>query len=134
MHLYHMYDLIKVARTEGEIESALEPLIAAAPLRERLRALRMRVLYRSGRQAEALRAFDETRQLLVEELGVEPGRELQLLHRRMLEQDPALDIRVGSTTIPAATEPVRLSGPAPRRRSSWCLPTESVWSIAAPRV
>jgi DNA-binding SARP family transcriptional activator len=95
--------------------AALEPLIAAAPLRERLRALRMRVLYRSGRQAEALRAFDETRRLLAEELGVEPGRELQLLHRQMLEQDPALDISESVVwTTPAVTAPVRLSRPGPR--------------------
>ena len=57
--------------------AALGPLVAASPLRERLRALKMRVLYRAGRQAEALRTYDEARRLLAEELGLEPGRELQ---------------------------------------------------------
>jgi YVTN family beta-propeller protein len=51
----------------------------------------MRALYRSGRQAEALEAFREARQTLVEELGLEPSRSLQELERRILEQDPSLD-------------------------------------------
>jgi predicted ATPase/DNA-binding SARP family transcriptional activator len=69
----------------------LRRLIADHPLRERFRALLMVALYRSGRQAEALRAFDATRERLVEELGVEPGAELQALQRSVLAHDPGLD-------------------------------------------
>ena len=69
----------------------LEALVAEHPHRERLRSQLMLALYRSGRQAEALEAYQAARTTLVDELGIEPGRELQALHRAMLEQDPALD-------------------------------------------
>src|SRR5829696_9085395 len=69
----------------------LRQLIADHPLRERFRAQLMVALYRSGRQAEALRAFDATRERLVEELGVEPGAELQALQRSVLAHDLDLD-------------------------------------------
>ncbi|HYZ97652.1 MAG TPA: BTAD domain-containing putative transcriptional regulator, partial [Acidimicrobiales bacterium] len=69
----------------------LRRLIADHPLRERLRAQLMVALYRSGRQAEALRAFDATRERLVEELGVEPAAELQALQRSVLDHNPDLD-------------------------------------------
>ena len=52
----------------------LEALITQYPVRERLRGQLIRALYRSGRQAEALEAYQGTRDMLVEELGVEPGR------------------------------------------------------------
>ncbi len=68
----------------------LEELVAAHPVRERLRGQLMLALYRSGRQAEALEAYQTGRRALVEELGIEPGPELQKLQREILEQDPAL--------------------------------------------
>jgi DNA-binding SARP family transcriptional activator len=71
--------------------AAVGRLVAEYPLRERLRALQIRVLYSAGRQAEALRAFEETRRLLADELGLEPGRELQVLHRQVLNHDVALE-------------------------------------------
>ena len=61
------------------------------PLRERLRAQHMLALYRSGRQAEALESFRDARRSLVDELGLEPGRELRELEQAILAQDPALD-------------------------------------------
>ena len=70
----------------------LEALIAKHPLRERLRAELMLALYRSGRQAEALRVYAETRARLVGELGLEPGPRLRELEQSILRQDPALDL------------------------------------------
>jgi DNA-binding SARP family transcriptional activator/ABC-type transport system substrate-binding protein len=69
----------------------LEPLIAKHPFRERLRAQLLLALYRSGRQAEALRFYGDTRKKLVGELGIEPGPDLQQLEQAILRQDPSLD-------------------------------------------
>jgi DNA-binding SARP family transcriptional activator/ABC-type transport system substrate-binding protein len=71
----------------------LEGLIAKHPLRERLRGQLMLALYRSGRQAEALRAYADLRKRLVEELGMEPSRQLGELEQAILRQDPALELR-----------------------------------------
>jgi DNA-binding SARP family transcriptional activator len=73
-----------------EVVGELEALAAAAPLRERVCSLRMLALYRSGRQAEALQAFRETRAAFVEQLGIEPGAELQELHARILRHEAGL--------------------------------------------
>ncbi|HZB86942.1 MAG TPA: BTAD domain-containing putative transcriptional regulator, partial [Gaiellaceae bacterium] len=73
-----------------ELVGELESLIAEHPFREGLRARLMLALYRAGRQAEALEAYREARELLVEELGVEPGDELRRLEQAILRQDPAL--------------------------------------------
>ncbi len=74
----------------------LDALVASYPLQERLRAQLMLALYRSGRQADALEVFRETRALLADELGLEPGYALQELERAILVHDPALE------TAPAA--------------------------------
>ena len=68
----------------------LEALVAQEPLRERLRGQLIVALYRSGRQAEALETYRETRRMLVEELGIEPGADLRDLERAILRQDPSL--------------------------------------------
>ena len=73
-----------------ELVAELTQLTAAHPLRERPRAQLMRALYGSGRQAEALAAFDEGRRILDEELGVEPGTELAAVHLAVLRADPSL--------------------------------------------
>jgi len=70
----------------------LRELTGSHPLREGLWALLMRALYQTGRQAEALRAFDEARSHLVEGLGIEPGPALTALHRQILDQDAALEV------------------------------------------
>ncbi|MCL1598311.1 MAG: winged helix-turn-helix domain-containing protein, partial [Actinomycetia bacterium] len=72
----------------GEIEG----LIAQHPYNERFRAQQMVALYRAGRQRDALGSFADMRATLVEELGLDPTPELQDLERRILEQDPALDL------------------------------------------
>ncbi|HEY6798674.1 MAG TPA: FxSxx-COOH system tetratricopeptide repeat protein [Kineosporiaceae bacterium] len=68
----------------------LRNLIAEHPLRERLRALLMLAMYRSGRQAEALEAFQDARRYLVAELGVEPAPLLGQLHHQILTADPSI--------------------------------------------
>ena len=70
----------------------LEALVAEHPLRERLRGQLMLALYRSGRQAEALDAYRQARETLVEELGIEPSSELQQLEQSILRHDRELDL------------------------------------------
>ena len=69
----------------------LEALVAQEPVREPLRGQLMVALYRAGRQAEALRSYGEGRQVLADELGIEPGPELQQLEGWILRQDPRLE-------------------------------------------
>src|ERR671930_401160 len=87
-----------------EVIGELDALVAAQPLRERLHAQRMLALYRAGRQADALQAYRHARGVLVEELGIEPGRELRQLHEAILRQDPGLDL-AASAMQPRAEAP-----------------------------
>jgi DNA-binding SARP family transcriptional activator len=75
----------------------LDALAAEHPLRERLRGQLMFALYRSGRQAEALAAYQSTRRVMVDELGIEPSAALQELERAILRQDPALELARATT-------------------------------------
>lgn len=82
----------------------LHPLVTDHPLRERLRAQFMLALYRSGRQAEALAVYDQTRKVLADQLGVDPGPDLQRLHTAILRNDPGL-----LESTPAAGEPITIT-------------------------
>src|SRR5262249_15790971 len=73
-----------------ELVRELQSLVSAPPVRARLRGHLMLALYRGGRQAEALEVYRETRRLLVDELGIEPGPGLQELEQAILRQDPGL--------------------------------------------
>ena len=86
----------------------LHVLVGEHPLLERLRAQLMLALYRADRQAEALEAYQQARELLVEELGVEPSRALQRLQKGILTQDPALELPAGVAVpnAPAKDAPV----------------------------
>jgi DNA-binding SARP family transcriptional activator len=79
------------AGRRGEIVGELEALVDAHPHRERLRGLLMLALYRSGRQADALKAYQTARRALVDELGIEPSPELQRLHASILRQEAGLE-------------------------------------------
>ena len=72
----------------------LETLVREQPLREGLRSRLMLALYRADRQAEALRAYQEGRNVLVDQLGIEPSRTLRELQRQILAQDPDLELAV----------------------------------------
>jgi len=74
----------------ARVVSELEALVVEHPLREHLRAQLMLALYRCGRQADALDVYAQARARLVDELGIEPGPELQALQHGILEQDPRL--------------------------------------------
>jgi DNA-binding SARP family transcriptional activator/DNA-binding beta-propeller fold protein YncE len=97
------------AGRHAEVLPDLEELIAEHPLQERLQAQLMLALYRAGRQGEALEAYQRARKTLSNELGLEPGPELQELERRILKHDPAI-------APPPAHRPARPPLPPLRRR------------------
>ncbi|MDX1691895.1 MAG: BTAD domain-containing putative transcriptional regulator, partial [Acidimicrobiia bacterium] len=86
----------------ADLVGELERLIADHPLREGLRASLMVALYRSGRQADALRAYEDTRRTLADELGIDPSRELRDLEAAILAQDDSLDLPLWATPTAAA--------------------------------
>jgi len=98
-------------RLDGDLESGrhaevvgeLESLAVRFPFRERFWAQLMLGLYRSGRQGDALLAFERARRTLTEELGVDPGQPLQQLHRRILQQDSSLELAKASAASGAST-------------------------------
>jgi DNA-binding SARP family transcriptional activator len=122
-----------------EVVPELELLAAANPLRERLRGELMLALYRSGRQAEALDVYRRTRELLADELGLEPGPALQDLQCAILAHAPSLDAPdTGTTVVPAraillaalAPPPPALLSLAARRAPR---PPLAGWRLAPPR-
>ncbi|HEX5614958.1 MAG TPA: BTAD domain-containing putative transcriptional regulator [Acidimicrobiia bacterium] len=101
------------AGRHAELVGELEALVAAEPLRERRTAQLMLALYRAGRQADALRVFQAAREVLIDELGIEPSTELRELETAILEQDAALAAppRLDATVVMSA--PARLEIPRP---------------------
>src|ERR1022692_1710613 len=92
----------------GELAGELAALCRQYPLRERLWELHILALYRAGRQAEALGAYTEVRDRLVDELGIDPGPALRELQTRILAQDPSLAPASASASpapVPAAAPP-----------------------------
>ncbi|MCW5251165.1 AfsR/SARP family transcriptional regulator [Streptomyces sp. SHP 1-2] len=89
----------------AEPVAELTGAVADEPLREKLRWLLILALYRSGRQAHALRVYEETRRLLSTELGIEPGAELRSLHRRILSGQPEQPDRPEPGEVPGDHRP-----------------------------
>src|SRR5439155_6574620 len=89
----------------AELVGELTALVELHPFRERLRALQMLALYRSGRQAEALDAYQDVRRTLVEELGIEPTPALRELEGAILRQDRALDLAGPADLTPGEPPP-----------------------------
>jgi DNA-binding SARP family transcriptional activator len=100
---------------DATVVGELEALVAAHPLRERLRRQLMLALYRSGRQAEALEVYKNTRELLINELGIEPSRALHDLERAILRQEPSLDRgeTAAQTAASAAAAEAVTTSPSP---------------------
>jgi peptide/nickel transport system substrate-binding protein len=92
----------------------LETLVAQNPLRERLRGQLMLALYRSGRQAEALHVYKETRSFLNEELGLEPGPALRAVERAILRQEDVLGV-AGNRGVATVSPRPPLTPPAPQQ-------------------
>ena len=127
----HLEELRMVAREDlldarlglgasREVVGELEELVAEFPLRERLRGQLMLALYRSGRQADALAAFQDARRALVDELGIDPSANLVELERRILQQDPTLGsagdtVVVGTMAAPTSGDPPEPAVGSPRR-------------------
>jgi ABC-type transport system substrate-binding protein/streptogramin lyase len=102
---------------EAAIVGELESLVRANPYRERFRAQLMLAFYRAGRQGEALAVYADTRKLLINELGIEPGGELRELQRAVLAQDRGLLTRP-ARLAPAETGRARIGQPGRPRRSA----------------
>jgi DNA-binding SARP family transcriptional activator/tetratricopeptide (TPR) repeat protein len=82
--------LLALGRHE-EVVPDLTAMVTDQPLRERMRGLLMIALYRSGRQAESLRVFQDGRRVLADELGIDPGLDLTRINQQILSMDPALN-------------------------------------------
>lgn len=103
-----LFELHLALGEASELVAELRELVQQHPLRESLRGQLMLALYRSGRQAEALEEYGRVRALLVEELGIDPGRRLTELHEGILRESPGLAgpeptaARAVAVTLPAA--------------------------------
>jgi DNA-binding SARP family transcriptional activator len=113
-------DAMLATGRHAEVVPEVEPLVAQHPFQERLRAQHMLALYRSGRQVDALEAYQAARRVLAEDLGLEPGPALQQLQLAILRQDP--ELRAGGWSLPSsglvdATGPVGIEGKTGPRTS-----------------
>jgi WD40 repeat protein/DNA-binding SARP family transcriptional activator len=120
----------RTAALVAEVEAA----VAEQPFRERRWGQLMVALYRSGRQGDALAAYQRARRVLVDELGIEPGPELRRLEAAILDQDPDLDWTPGSARpsepgrLPVALAPVGSPFVGREREIGWL---QSAWAAAA---
>ncbi|MGI8807694.1 MAG: AfsR/SARP family transcriptional regulator [Acidimicrobiales bacterium] len=111
----HRIDAWLLLGRHAAATAELERLVGEHPFRERFWGLWMIALYRAGRQAEAVRAYQQCRRVLQDDLGLEPGPELRRLEQAILSQDPALDLRPppASRSGPGPEPPAPAQRPAP---------------------
>jgi class 3 adenylate cyclase/DNA-binding SARP family transcriptional activator len=120
-HLAELRLTTQIERIDAELQlgrhervvGELEALVAAHPYQERLHGQLMLALYRSGRQAEALAAYQAVRRTLSDELGLEPGHALRELEAAILRQDPSLSVEGAATPAPPSPAPAETPPPAP---------------------
>ncbi|WP_323185151.1 BTAD domain-containing putative transcriptional regulator [Streptomyces sp. NBC_01214] len=129
------FDLCLALGESGELISGLRALITQHPLRETLRGQLMLALYRSGRQAEALKEYGEVRELLVDELGIDPGPRLAKLYEAILRDSPELaaperPAPVAAASVRPVPEPAAPAEPLPEPAP----PVTAVSEGAAPGV
>ena len=123
---------------DAELVGELEALTARHPFRETLWAQLMLALYRSGRQAEALNAFDRARRALAEEFGLEPGQALKQLQWQILQQDQSLEagkaVRAAATAAASTENATRGHGARPDlpRSAPTAVPAPPAAAPAAP--
>jgi DNA-binding SARP family transcriptional activator len=105
---------------QADLVGELEALVVQQPLRERLRGQLMLALYRSGRQGEALEAYQAARRVLIDELGIEASPALQRLEKAILVQDDSLE-------LPDQARPAAIAepGPAPTKEEPIAPPAET---------
>ncbi len=113
-----------------EIVPDLQAIVQEHPLRENLRRLLMLALYRAGRQAEALAAYQDARKALVDELGVDPGEDLRELEAAILVHDPALALPRPS---PSGIQPPRAPSPPKAAEASRSGPRRTAAHPAPPK-
>jgi len=101
------------AGEHAQLVPDLEQMVADHPLDERIHAQLMVALYRSGRQAEALAAYQRLRSTLAEELGIDPSQELRDLETAILRQDASLDAPSSAATLRPAPVPAQLPPAVP---------------------
>jgi DNA-binding SARP family transcriptional activator/pimeloyl-ACP methyl ester carboxylesterase len=119
LRLGALEDLMEARLAAGEhtaVAPELETLVAEHPLRERFWAQLMLALYRSNRQADALRAYSRLRAVLGEELGIEPGKDIARLETSILRHDPELDLHLGPAPPPVPDQPAKYEPLAPSTR------------------
>lgn len=114
MALETRFDAELTLGRHNEVTGELENLASANPMRERLWSQRMLALYRSGRQAESLRVYQELREILISELGIEPGHDAQWLEKAILQQSRDLEWIRPEASTPDAAVPAPLPEPVPR--------------------
>jgi DNA-binding SARP family transcriptional activator len=95
-----------------DVLAELTGLVSTYPLRERLRELLMLTLYRAGRQADALRVYQQTRTLLNHELGIDPGPGLRSLQKKILSSDPDLSVPASGILVAGRIDGLALGTPA----------------------
>ena len=114
------------------VVAELDALVRRHPLRERLRGQQILALYRSGRHAEALEAFQSFRRKLDDELGIDPPPRLKELERLVLQQDPSLELPPREQVTGAPTDDVPSAPPAPAPVETRKLVTVLVGDVTLP--